>query len=183
MQADFKKYDLTQATATEAGRFAMQGILIEPEQKRAVATNGRILAIVPLESVGEHDSKGIIPAETWKAAAKATPNHGNKPEVTVNGAVTLTTRQGTTTTAKLEGDFPRYESVIPTSDRVPVWKIRISAGYLLALAKAIGSPKVGKNNLHHAVTLEVFLGPHEPIRVTCTESDGVGYIMPIVVEE
>jgi hypothetical protein len=149
--------DLAKATDSETSRYALGGVAVSVDADGvayAAATDGRILAVTPIDHAGEAietvakaDTPSrefvLIPAGILK---RPTPNKPNL--VTLNGRAECKGRVGD----YLEGRFPRLGDAIPAmQDRVT---LSIDAKLLAKLAEAINTP--GAN----VVTL--LLDPNKP---------------------
>ncbi len=140
------KFQIHKAAAEEATRYAVEGILIEGD--KAIATDGRIMAVVPIETDG--DSKGaVVSRAAWEMATKsarivqratkATPAvRSASMEVQERIARVIAKDLGSATEfPNLDGAFPDHRGVIPRG--AVVMRIGINAELLLNLAKAIGA--------------------------------------------
>ncbi|HUT79519.1 MAG TPA: hypothetical protein VM285_17615 [Polyangia bacterium] len=164
---------------------------------RLVATNGRLLAVVPV-TADEGDIPGTIPAEAVREACKARSAANPEAQVDANGSVRVTTKPARVTdsgravpagpVAEFEREdsadvaFPQWRRVVPDSDSTPTYRVALSARYLLALARAIGT-----DDAEGAVELE-FREPTGAIVVRPTpQGEGravgaFGVLMPISYE-
>lgn len=193
MQVDFKTFRLDKCAAKELGRFAMNAILLDVEGKRAVATDGRVLAVVPVEVSG-HDVTGLLPVEAWGAATTAQRERGSDAEERSKIAANGTARVDPPKNARFakkgagvteyprpeytDGCFPRFESILPKGD--PIFRVAFNPTFLLRLAEAVGYDAQADAP---SVTLEVF-GKGMPIRVTATRENGaVGVMMPVMSDD
>lgn len=119
----------------EPGKYAMQHALLEIEggNGELIATNGRVVAVVPVE-LGEGDEPGLVPGD---ALGDGEPElcwdeiDYRKRELRVAG--------GTATLAKADGEFPDWRKVIPAPDAPCAVEVSLSAKYLYDLARAMGS--------------------------------------------
>ena len=155
---------------------------LDVERKRIVATDGRILACVPVE-VEDGDTSGRVSPEALKASRKASGPLGVP---TLACGERLITSDGTLFKRPDNDSFPPVDQVIPeyrpgTAGTV---SICLDPALLMALAKALGN---GKN---HGISLTINLPTGkergasagyslEPVVVT-TEScpGGIGVLMP-----
>jgi hypothetical protein len=149
--------DLAKATDTETSRYAQGGVAVSVDSDGAAyaaATDGRIMAVSPIDHVGEaietpakDDTPArefvLIPAGILKRPTVHKPNL-----VTLNGRAECKGRVGD----YLDGRFPRLGDAIPAMEsRVA---LSIDAKLLAKLAEAINQP--GAN----VVTL--LLNPQKP---------------------
>ena len=153
----------------EVGRYAMHGIKVEGD--RAVATNGFVIAVVPVESEDGDDAHGqIVPAEAIKLARKVA---GAKADavVTVNGTVRAAGQE----LQAIDGEFPRYQACIPSVTAESHVMVTLDARLLSMLFDAIAGDD-------GAVTFCVSRKAGEPVVLVpnaCNDSGGIGVVMPI----
>ena len=111
----------------------------EPEQPVMVATDGKIMAIIPVEA--DKAEQGFLTAAALKAARKLA-KRSDTAELTCNGNFTLT--DGSTLprpTEHSEGKAPfiQYRNVLPKEDRQTTMRIGLNAALLAKLAEALGT--------------------------------------------
>ena len=140
MQID-TKYQLEKVVSTDGLRKPLQNILISRDKNKkpiAIATNGRVLAMVPV-TLEETDQTGLISPEALKASRK---NKANPGQMIANGDIDLLDgRRLPRPTEDEVGNYPNWRQVV---DGAPTeWKFQVSfnAAYLLSLAQALGCPK------------------------------------------
>lgn len=135
---------LHKAASKDGSRYAMTFIdveLVEPGKVRAVATDGRVLAVAELEADAA-DVTGLIPAEVWQAACKAKPEKkGTERDfhaIVANGSIKVTNKGAVTETNRTESgaQFPRWQSVLP--DMNGRQSVRLNPRLLLAACEAMG---------------------------------------------
>jgi DNA polymerase III sliding clamp (beta) subunit (PCNA family) len=129
----------------------------------AVASNGHIMAFVPVESDSE-DTTGLLNAENLKLARKNSVSNGNV-FMRVNGSFELMDK---TKLPKENIAFPDYLSVIPENNRE--YTIALNAKLLYQLSQAMGCEKV---------VLE-FISPNKAIKVYDLDNkESFGLLMPV----
>jgi DNA polymerase-3 subunit beta len=110
----------TFAAAREPGRYAMHGILtlVEDNLLRMVATDGRRLAVGhwPIDTEGVTPKRAIVPTKGMQLFGKVI----NDPLETIDlyfgeNQVGLRTQRAEIFARVIEGEFPRYAAVIPSS--------------------------------------------------------------------
>jgi len=128
-----------------------------------VATNGRAMAIVPVE-VTEKDASGYLSADCLKAARKLT-----KQDVILeaNGVVTMANgatmpREGLARNEK----FPNWRQVMPSDEGYDVC-VALDAKMLWELAQAMGTQGVLLSFQTTDASKPIVVGPH-----TCGRFDG-----------
>ena len=132
-----RSYVIERAASTDDTRPQLAHPVLAGE--RLVATNGHILAVVPVVR-DEADTDGPVPAEAFKAARKH-PAPGGAAVVIANGDVRVPFA-GLSLTRPEAGTFPDWQRVVPT--RAVVFSVGIDARLLLALAQAVGADRGGK---------------------------------------
>lgn len=134
----------------------------------AVSTNGRSMAIVPIESVNEKVETCAISTQALIESRKVEPRG--------HFAITDQIEIGDTSTFPIPNQkLPEWEKAIVHTDEQIKFSIALNPGLLLDLAEAIGS--------NQGVVLE-FYGQTEPIKVTPAEwpraeRDAIGLLMPM----
>ena len=115
------------AAAREAGRYAMHGILtlVEDETLRMVATDGRRLAVAsaPIEAPSSGGKKGkqsgrraIVPTKGMQLFGRVIDDPLETVRVHFGeNQIGLKTRRAEIFARLLDGEFPRYQAVIPQS--------------------------------------------------------------------
>ena len=154
-----------------------------------IATDGRIMAIVPVD-LGEHDVAGYVAVAGIKQARKLAKK--GMPDFAVNGAIALS--DGSTLPrdgqAK-DGTFPKWRQVVPDYTGKITCKIGLNAALLANLAAALGTDGVsieftmdsttGKaNNEGGFLVRPISTGKYE--RTTMANPAAHGIIMPVRCE-
>ena len=162
-----KEHKIEKALQKETGtRFQTEYAMLE--DGNLVATNGRILAVVPVE-VDDADTNGLVSKEALVQARKGI-SKGCLCAIGCNSGLHLE-RQGMTLDRPFQESadtFPSWKSVIPSADAT-VRKITINAKALHDLASALASD---------AVTLHLQEEDFRAILVT-GDNDATGVIMPL----
>lgn len=189
MNLTFHRDEKIEAAASsstlDCGSFpAMTGVRLDPARGRMVATNGRILAVVPCEAQPDSEAEDIakarpvtVPASVIKAARKGIGKH-LPPLLDVNGKVRARTADGWMESEPLEDEYPDFDACFPKAkDRKGALVVRLDAALLKALADALGAER--------GITLEIPPTKGAPIiawtdrRPTDTTCTHYGIIMPI----
>lgn len=165
------------AAATEASRYTLQAVKLDVQQKRLMATDGHILAVIPAE-VSADDHSGLISLETFKNIRGMEKRCKLAVEVKLNGKVTAESPTG----ERLEheyatGTFPNVDMVIPKFDGPAT--ISFDVKLLLRLAEALKSEPMGK---HEPGFVSLWIKDvNSPILVKSTKSEdkgAIGVLMP-----
>lgn len=168
-----RDYKLERAASTDGTRLAIQNIYIGHEKGPdtptvAVATNGRIMAIVPVE-IADENELGLVSPEALIRARKLAKKNAES-ELILNGDIRFVDESSLPRPIQEQtGNYPTWQVVAPTAE--PKFKIRLDVHLLLALAEALGA-----TNRKPFVTLEMS-DELSPIRVT-TDGVGRGILMP-----
>lgn len=166
------KLPLSKIESATAGkkevRLMLQHLLLSVEAKTLTATNGHIIAIVPVEPE-EGDTSGYITVEALKAARKS------KQGPRVNGSLEIV--EGASfprPTEEQDGKFPDASKVMPAKpDREP--DLCIDAKLLLQLAEALNDPAA-----RISTGLEMWFPDNYGSAIYCEgTAEGHGAIMPM----
>jgi DNA polymerase-3 subunit beta len=106
------------AAAREQGRYAMHGILtlVEEEQLRMVATDGRRLAVtsIPLEAGKGMTHRAIVPTKGMQLFCRVIGDPLEQVKIQFgDNRLGLKTSQAEVFARLIDGEFPRYSAVIP----------------------------------------------------------------------
>ncbi len=167
MQID-KRYKIEKAVSTDSNRESLQNVFVS--KRHALATDGRILAIVPVTTDGE-DEPGWMSPDALKHARKVSGKGLDSIRIGLNGAQILP--DGTTMQRPEKHNPPRVFSLLRKAHQGKYYKIGINAAYLKNLADSLGSEE-----------LVLMCGqPTEAVLVKPIKGDPgtVGLIMPILI--
>lgn len=160
------------AASQEESRYTLKAVKLDVAGKRIMATDGHILAIVPVEvSDGDHD--GLISVDAMKAARKLQRAAKGVPiQANVNGKFSIS---GAGQSAEFDldtGTFPNVDAIIPKFDGPPT--ITLDAELLLRLAKAIET-----KGYSPAYSVALWIkDANSPILVKGEQDGAIGVIMP-----
>lgn len=186
------------AASTDPSRYVINGVLLEETEKglKAIATDGRLLAIV--ESESEHtekdfpvidalknaqntSTKAIVNVKALKQAAKGTAKRSTLPilrEIAIKMSEKETVLASTDletntilTPKNIEGQYVNYEQVIP-QDSAATFKIAFNP-LMLSRALEIANQVMDK----HSVELQ-FSTPLSPVKIVGKRN---GFKVTIVV--
>lgn len=167
------KYKIENAASTDSTRLSINGIYFENSQ--AIATDGRILAIVPCEHT-DSEAKHIVKLDDFKLIRKA-QSKAEYVEANLNGEIKAVGQKGESYTfQKLDCTFPNYKQVLPAKNRPVNCKIAFDVSLLLKLALALGADKE-----QATVTLEIEdnLAPIVVRANNQSDSTSYGVLMPV----
>lgn len=175
-----RRCKLHKATAKEDSKYALTSIWFDADHRppAMVATDGRMLAVVPVEpELG--DKSALIPGEAIKTAcAKGVKFDGEGELACVELGEEIIVQKSTGASEHFDAeasDFPKcYADVVPPAGRDGAVSICLDPFALSDLAEAIGA---------HGVMLTFLPNGKSPIRVDplfdCASQDAVGVLMPI----
>lgn len=177
-----KKHKVFAAASREDSRYNIGSILFERDDDgaRLVATNGRILAVVPVEDA-DGDVPGMISQDAIREAVKARTNAQPDAQVLLPDekvAKVMMKHGGLAEHSRPdETSFPEWKAVLPKAKN-PV-SITLSARYLRDLADALGVAGDGIT-----LTFDLQNGKIDgglPVRVDASSpgNHSYGAIMPI----
>lgn len=172
------KYQIEQATTSDHTRFILTNVFVH--ESKAIATDGRILASVPVEHE-ESEAGKMIRAQDFKTIRKHQKNAAKvagEHIIEMNGAIKAEGDNG----AKIEfsapeGNFPNYKGVIPQGE--PKFKIGLDVQLLVRLVKAIGAD--GNEKGKSFVELEFFVENEAFIVRNHKDKAAYGVQMPIKI--
>ena len=133
-----KELRIEECVSEDASKFVINHVCLDGDQ--LIATDGRILAVVPCER-SEGDVDGLIPVAALRAARKL-----------ANGKFThLLMRceekqcvlvDGSTVPRPQDMKFPQWKKVVPSDNRPVHCKIAFNPDLLMAVSKAFGGTAV-----------------------------------------
>jgi hypothetical protein len=136
MQID-RSYKLEKCVSTDPNRENLGNIFVT--RRHAMATNGIILALVPIISEAE-DTPGLMSADALKAGRKLTPARNGAINIALNGSQQL--RDGTRIPRPTDCKQPRIFHLLRHAHKDRQYRIGINATMLKTLADALGSDEV-----------------------------------------
>lgn len=156
------------AAAKDGSRYTINSVQFDAQKKRMIATDGHILASVPVETE-TNDHTCLIPL----AAIAKIRKMGSKimaANVECNGKITARDLDSSAVFEYGEGPFPNWEAVVPAEAPATIC---INFQLLNRLAQALGA-----NPDRPTITLHV-KDASSAVRVTCEANpDAIGVIMP-----
>jgi hypothetical protein len=136
MQID-RNYKLEKCVSTDPNRENLGNIFVT--QRHAMATNGTVLALVPITSELE-DTNGLMSADALKAGRKITPARMGSIDISLNGSQQL--KDGTKIPRPEDCKPPRIFHLLRHAHRDRQYKIGLNATMLKTLADALGNEEV-----------------------------------------
>lgn len=170
-----KKYKIEEAASKDKTRFAINAVRIEKTETGAlaIATDGRMMAIVPVELEGEDKTAVNLKCEALAVARKEASK--NSPcRIELNGAAKISGKHGEQTFPYVDASFPNWAQVIPKAYEKSI-KIAFDAKLLLSLWKALGGEAANSNK----VIIEVCTSEENRPYLVTTDGDGRGILMPV----
>ncbi len=165
-----KKYRLEKAVSADESRKNLQNIWVS--QRHALATDGKILALVPIISEKD-DEAGWMSPDALKLGRKVSPKGIDALHIGLNGTQILP--DGTILKRPSEIMPPRILQILMAAHRKRSYRLGLNAAYLKSLSEAMGCEEI---------VLEIGK-PDEAILVKPLHPDGsiAGLIMPIKINE
>ena len=109
MKINITKQNAAALASKDAIKPSLQGCLIDPDNKKAVITNGHALIMYPLKmEKGEEASRAVVPVDIFAPNIK----QSESAEYCINGAAVRQDNAGTQEAALINERYPDYESVI-----------------------------------------------------------------------
>jgi hypothetical protein len=172
-----KKFQLDRAVDDAGGRPVIEEVFLDkenPNHPRLVATNGKIMAVVPVHHA-EDDAQGLIKAEAFRVGRSKTQKKLPGFTMKADGEVRVDTKDGAQVfprTSSEDMKFPRWRSIFNgiVNPKVKHVKVKIDAELLHRLADAIGSDRV---------ELTIPEDGEHCIMVRSLSRDAYGAIMPV----
>jgi hypothetical protein len=165
------------AASKGESRYTLRAVQLDVERKRMMATDGHILAIVPVE-VTEADHSGLIGLDVLKSLRAMQKRAKSVPvEVMVNGKVTA---EGNGERAEYElvtGQFPNMDMVVPKVATDAPCTFSFNMELLVRLVDALKARDTGKYASGRIVSLYV-KDNNSAVLVKVADSEGTGMIMP-----
>ena len=168
MQID-KKYRIEHCVSKDSTREQMNNIFVN--KTHAMATNGHILARVPIE-LEKGDTEGCLSPEALKLARKVTPKNLGFAQIVLNGSQVMP--DGTAMTRPTATPPPQTEKIVNEADAGKKFTVALDASYLKDIADALGSDRLVMS----------FGTPTSAILIRPFEGDegALGLLMPIRIK-
>ena len=179
------KYKIEEAASDDPKRYAINGVHVAnvDGSAKAVATNGRILAMVPVE-IEEGDKVDVnVKREAFTAARKVGKALKNPAAlIELNGRATVKEPGGDRSFDYIEDRFPNFLQVLPKAAEKTV-KITLDIKLLTKLWKALG----GEAMKTDGITLTIGCDKdgadiYRPVEVKTLGGVGYGIIMQMRTE-
>lgn len=173
-----KTFKLEKAASTDATRPAIGNVLVTKTKEGktlAIATDGRIMAVVPCE-IADDAELGLVSPKALvhgrKLAKKASDS-----EMTLNGNIAFLDGSALPRPTQQDcGNYPNWTAVQPDPEAKIAFTVAFDPRLLLNLAEAIGYD----GSYQKSVTLR-FVDEMTAIRVTCGADGQYGLLMPVRV--
>lgn len=175
-----KKYKIESASSTDVSRYILNSVRIEKtsvtpdgRQAQAIATDGKIMAMVPVQLEDGDKEEAIVSPKAFATARKACGKLADA-RIELNGSAKVTSVEGEQSFGYIEGNYPNWKQVQP-GDYKDSLKVSLDAKLLFNLWKAIGGESASNNRINLEIDTK---NDMNPIKVT-TDGDGKGIIMRI----
>lgn len=164
--------EIEQAASTEKSRYTLSAVKLDVTNKRMMATDGHILAIVPVE-VSETDHDGLLTIDSIKQARKMHKSAKNISEMAVNGKFIVKAGSQQAEFELETGQFPNADAVIPKFAGPAT--ITLDVEKLMRLAKAIKEKNYGGERI---VSLWIKDANSGILVKGSDDGDALGVLMP-----
>lgn len=173
MKIDLKKYKLEKAASKDDERPAYNRVFLDADNSVIIASTGVVMAVVPVD-LALDDTSGSVPLDALAIARKRQTKE-NPAELSANGNVAVSVRDGQVFFDRGEEAMPKWMKLLPKKRQKPLLTVALNPKHLADLAEALGSAGRG-------VQLDMY-GPGKPIRVTPLNdvAGATGVVMPIKV--
>lgn len=164
-----KKYKIEKAASKDAAREIINSASLEGN--KLIATDGKILAVVPVKN-DDGDKDAVIPSKALAAARKGASKHMPLAIDTSGDRIKIMcTKDGSDIYMdKLPTNFPKWKQVLPKKKRKEL-KVKIDPRLLWDLCQALGTDK------GEGVVLSISTDSNAAIHVSA--GDAYGLIMPM----
>ena len=160
------KYKIEKCVSSDPNRTSMTNIFVT--ERHAIATNGHILAIVPV-AFDSGDTEGWLTPAALTQTRKMTPKSLGDLAISLNGEQVLS--DGTKMIRPTEEKPPKFAPLMEKAHKDRKFKIGLNATLLKVLADALGSDELILN----------FGSPEAAVMVTTLqpETETMGLLMPL----
>lgn len=173
---------LEAAASKEASRYTIAHVFLDVPNCRAIATDGHILTVHPVETVNG-DVSGWLTREALEAYRKASKKFDRGLQC-LSDCLIVTDSQGAETRyprpAYSEGNFPNYQAVMPARESIaekPV--ITVNFELLKRLVESLGYSEDSREKM-----IAIFPSDNNRAHVVKTAGAGaIGVIMPLRASE
>lgn len=167
-----KQYKIEESASTDSCRPSINHVKIDEFNGKpvAVATNGRILACVPVEATPQE--YGLLGISALKLA-RQTSKGKDALEITLNGTQDLANG---VKLPRPEGEYPNWKQVLPAADRPVAFRCCFDPFLLASLCKSLGIDKNKSVTLEFAPDME---GGHPDSIVVKGAGGTFGVLMPM----
>jgi DNA polymerase III sliding clamp (beta) subunit (PCNA family) len=167
------------AASLDESHYTLKAVKLDVENKRMLATDGHILAIVPTE-VADTDHSGLIAVDSFKQIRAMQKRAKSVPvTIAVNGKAVATGRGETAEYELVSGTFPNADAVIPKGEKYEgAPTIGLNVDLLMRLAKALGADEA-----HQGAVVKLWIKDGNSVVLVKTDEnpDAIGAIMPVRV--
>lgn len=176
-----KKYKIEEAASTDKTRYAINCVRVDTlnGKAKAIATDGKIMAIVPIELQDGDKNEVSLPCDAIKTARKATRKLDNHAEIKLNGHAVVEDGNGSRSFNYNDAQYPNFVQVIPKESKEDdVYSIAFDVKLLVRLWKALG----GEDCKLASVKMKIRKEGHSAIEVSVGHGEGYGIMMPCRID-
>lgn len=156
-------------------RYALTAVKLDVENKRMIASDGYILAIVPTD-VDAQDHSGLLSVDSIKRIRAMQKREKSIPvNIAVNGKAVATGKGETSEYELVTGQFPNVDILIPKGEKYEgAPTICFNVDLLMRLAKALGADESYQGSV---VKLWIKDGSSPILVKTDKNKDAIGVLM------
>lgn len=179
---------LSKALAKGEGRYVMEHARLDTVSRKLYATDGSMLAVLPVSDLKWDEVGGAVSREALDAALKL-PKEAEEAEIVANGSLKVQTRSGELDVPRpdvADREFPRVEA-IAEAPRHDDLRVILDARRLALLMQAIGAETV-ELRFRNPDGFDCWKrsGYNRPVHLVARNDTGAhgaeGWLMPITVE-
>jgi DNA polymerase III sliding clamp (beta) subunit (PCNA family) len=172
-----KQCKIEKAASKDFAREVLNYVLIDTQdgESNAIATNGKMLAIVPVTICeGDHFGKGKLIALKALTEARKQAKQAKESTIGLNGAATMPDGATYPVPEYLQADkYPNWRQIVPDNHSVEYMTVRFDAKLLFELSQAIGAV-----NNHVTLKIPVNAPPMQPLVIEEKTTGAKGILMP-----
>jgi|TARA_R100000482_G_C5082661_1_gene126881 DNA polymerase III sliding clamp (beta) subunit (PCNA family) len=158
-------------------RFNTRQIKLDKENNRLIATNGRSMAVLKVET-NDNDIDGIIDVDTYKVAKrKENLDNGKVSIELLEDNLAKIGKRKIEENFQYKEEFPPYKPVLEKVKDNEGIEVTLNPRLLIGLIESLGAIAPSSYQKEHNASINIKISGHnEPVVVTCGEN--IGVVMP-----
>jgi DNA polymerase III sliding clamp (beta) subunit (PCNA family) len=171
-------YKIELACSVDPMREPLQNILIE--DGNAIATNGHILAVVPVVMQDNDNRSFIIPKEVFAFARETQSSKEIIVDCIAEGKLIINGKHEVDSIGIPKQQFPNWKTVLPKNEDKPEYEIAFNFDYLKDMAEILGTPflKLSFYGKKKAIKIEPYCKPENR-----KQWQQYGLLMPVTLDK